>query len=64
MKKSNSIFNTNEQRSDDVAISRAEVRRLGWHLENLKIVRIGRFQCNVDELVNGKNESGLRTISA
>lgn len=64
MKKNNSIFNTNEQHPCDVAISRAEVRRLGWHLENLKIVRIGRFQSNVDELVNGKDESSLQTISA
>jgi|GEM_PF-5574856 len=49
---------------ENVAVSNAEVRRLAWNLENLKIVRLGCFQNNVDELVNGNTEKNLPVISA
>lgn len=57
-----SIFDIPGQ-SPDSAVSKAEIRRLGWHLENLQIVRLGRFWSNVDELVKGKTEKRPDPVS-
>ena len=57
MKEKNSVSGLHKRNSDGIVPSKAELRRLCWHLEKLKSARLRVFHDNMDELV----EAGERT---